>query len=363
MKVSVLKENLSKTLGITSHAVNNRNNLEILSNVLLKTEDGQLKVEATNLEIGITCYIGARIEKEGAITVPAKLFADFVNTIPHQKITLELKEGNTLQLKSDNFNSNIKGLSADDFPIIPEIKKGKKVTFKLADLKEALSLVSFAAATDESRPVLSGVFIKVADGEMTLAATDSYRLAEKKISVKSEDEFQIIIPQRSLNELSRVINEDGDGEIIVSENQIFFGGPGLKFTSRLIEGEFPDYEKIIPTNLETEIALKRDEFLDGVKASSLFSKQGSRSVKFTVSSKEFEISSPESQIGDSLITIGADITGKNGEITFNSSYVLDVLNALKEDSVTFRMNDKVSPGLFKCPKKDDYVYIIMPLRG
>lgn len=366
MKISVLKENLSKALNIVNHAVTTKSNLEVLNNILLKTEEGRIKLEATNLEIGISIYLGGKIEKKGEITIPARLFLDLINTIPHQKVDLELKDNLLLNVKSENFESNIKGLKADEFPIIPEIKKGTKFNIKTKDLKEAIIMSAFAAATDESRPVLSGVFLEVVNKKLVFAATDSYRLTEKILTLGSGENFKAIVPQKSFIELSRILEDyDKDIEVMVDENQILFKTQDLEFTSRLIEGEYPDYKKIIPENLETTAEIKKDELLDSVKAASLFSRQSGNSVCLNLHANkgEVEISSPESAFGDSIAFIKSEIKGKGGEIVFNSRYLLDFLNNVKEETILFKMNDKINPGTFQTPKEKDYIYIIMPLRS
>src|SRR3990167_9693324 len=211
MKITILKENLSRGLNVIGKIVSTRGSLEILSNVLIKTEKGRVCLSATNLEVGINYMVGAKVELDGAITIPARLFTEFINSLPGEKITLE-SDGNTLHSKSDNYQSNIKGISADEFPLIPKIKTDKTLTIKAPKLKEAINLVGFAAATDDSRPVLAGVYVKMDGSKVTLATTDSYRLAEKVVDIGSEKtkKTEIIVPAKTLMELSRILGELGE---------------------------------------------------------------------------------------------------------------------------------------------------------
>lgn len=363
MKVSILQENISKSLNIINRAVSTKSNLEILGYILLKTDKGRVRMTATNLEIGISSLVGGKVDKEGGIALPARLFTDFINSIPNKKVDLEIKEG-TIKCKSENYESEIKGLSADEFPLIPNMKDGLKINIQGRELKEAINLVAFAAATDESRPVLSGVYLGIKDSTLTLAATDSYRLAEKKIKLKNKTENkEVIIPARSLLELGKIL-EEGDVEIYLNENQAFFQMDNIEFTTRLIEGKFPDYEKIIPEETETKISLVRDEFLSAIKVTSLFSRETTNSVSLNIKSKgDVEISSPETQSGSSNVILKAEVDGKGGEIIFNSKYLVDILNNFKEQKISFQMNDRVSAVIIKTEKDTDYLYIVMPLRG
>ncbi len=368
MKVTILKENLSKGLNIISRAVSTRGSLEVLGNVLLKTKKGRLCLSATNLEVGISFIVGAKVESEGSITVPARLFSELVSSLPDDKITLELN-GDTLIIKSGNYNSEIKGISADEFPLIPEIKTNKTFSVKAQKLKDAINLVSFAAALDDTRPVLAGVYIKAGETKITLAATDSYRLAEKTLSLetKNNKKAELIIPARTLAELARILGElDANSLVNVysSDSQVLFEADGLDFISRLIEGQFPNYKQIIPEGSETVAKLRRDEFTNAVKVASLFARENANSLKVIVKAKgKVEVDSQASQVGNTKTEILTEVKGKDNEASFNGKYILDALGAIKEAEVKLDINGKLTAGVLKAAKDKDYIYIIMPLRN
>jgi len=365
MKVSVLKENLAKALSTCGRVVSTRGSLEILSNVMLSTESGRLKISATNLEVGVNYWLGAKVEKEGAITVPARLLTDVVNSLSTEKVELEIEEMN-LHVNSQNDKLVIKGISVDEFPLIPSIEN---TSFKISSrvLREALNLVNFAAALDEARPVLSGIYFNVDSDKLTLAATDSYRLAEKivKLDKKITDKYEIIIPARALIELARTLADiDEDIKICIGDNQVLFAASELEFTSRLIEGNFPNYKQIIPETNDTKAIVKASELTSVLKVASLFARESANSVNIFVRSKgKIEVNATSSQIGDSTSVIEAEVSGKDGEISFNSKYILDVLSNIKEERVEFEISGKLNPGVVRPEGRKDYTYIIMPLRS
>ena len=366
MKVQVLKENLAKALSITGRVVSTRGSLEILSHIMLSTENGRIRVSATNLEIGVNYWIGGKVEKEGDITVPARLFTDVINSISSEKIDISTEDLNVL-LKSETDNLTIKGISAEEFPLIPTIKKDPLLVIKADVLRDALNLVNFSAALDEARPVLSGVYFCVDGDTLVLAATDSYRLAEKiiKLDKKVSKKVEIIIPARTMIEWSRIISDvDEEIRVFVDDNQVLFAAKDIEFTSRLIEGQFPNYKQIIPGENETRVIVNSSEFTGALKVASLFAKESANSVTLYVKAKGgIEIKAVSAQIGESDSTVKAEVVGKDGEITFNSKYLLDVLSNLKSNKIVFEMTGKLNPGVVKTEKGDDYVYIIMPLRS
>jgi len=366
MKASVLKENLAKALSVCGRVVSTKGSLEILSNIMLSTENGRMKVSATNLEVGINYWLGGKIDKDGEITLPARLFTDVVNSIISEKIELFVEDYN-VHIKSSNDNLTIKGLPAEDFPIIPTIKEEPTFSISASVLKDALNLVNFAAAIDESRPVLSGIYFNVLGEKLVLAATDSYRLAEKvlTLSKKSAKKMEIIVPAKTMIELSRILSDiTGDVNVFINENQILFAAKDIEFTSRLIEGQFPNYKQIIPEENETKAVLPKDEFIGVLKVASLFARENANSINLLFKTKgEIEIKAISAQVGESSSTIKTTITGKDGEISFNARYILDALNNIKEDKVSFEMSGKLNPGTLKPAEVTDYTYIIMPLRS
>jgi DNA polymerase III subunit beta len=367
MKVSILKENLSKALNTTGRIVNNKGTLPVLSNILLSTEDGRIRIASTNLEIGINYFIGAKIEKKGSITVPARLFTDYITSLPNEKVDLDLNEL-TLKIKSINFSSEIKGISGDEFPLIPNIKNNKVLSLKAKDLKEALKIVYFAASVDDSRPILSGIYFNKNENNLTLVATDSYRLAEKTLKIDKEfkDNFQIIVPVKTVQEVFKIISDNIDDEVVIyiNENQILFEIGNIELISRLIEGQFPNYKQIIPENSETKATLNTNEFVSILKTSILFAKENANTLKIIINSKgKLEVIAEASQIGSNDAFIEAEVEGKGGEISFNGRYLLDILQNINTKEVSLEITGKLSPGLIKTKEIKDYLYLIMPLRS
>jgi DNA polymerase-3 subunit beta len=365
MKVSILRENLAKALSTCGRVVTTRGSLEILSNVMISTESGRLKISATNLEVGLNYWVGAKVESEGAITVPARLISDVVNSLSSEKVVLETEEM-TLHVNSDKDKLSIKGISVDEFPLIPSIEAPAfSISSKL--LKDALLQVTFAAALDEARPVLSGVYFNVDGDNLTLAATDSYRLAEKtvKLAKKVADKVEIIIPARALMELTRTLGDvSSDIRVCVSDNQVLFAADELEFTSRLIDGNFPNYKQIIPDANDTKAVVTVSDFTNILKVATLFARESANSINIFVRSKgKIEVSATSAQVGDSSSTIDAEVEGKDGEISFNGKYILDVLSNIKEENISFEISGKLNPGVIRLVGKSDYTYIIMPLRS
>lgn len=367
MKVSCLAENLSKGLNTVSRLVATKGTLEILSHILLSTEGGRLKLSATNLEIGINYKVGSKVEEEGSITVPGRLFSELVSQLPEGKLNIST-EKNSLLVKSGNYESRVNGLSAEEFPLIPKTKSKKSFSINSVDLKEAIGMVSFASAPDEARPVLAGVYFKLKKDKLTLAATDSYRLAEKIIKVKNErsdKDLEVVVPTRSLLELSRVIGDyDGEVNVYLDENQIMFETDDFEFTSRLVEGKFPDYKQIIPTDVETKAIVDTNDFMGIVKVAALFSGEavGSINLKFKAKGR-VEAESSSSQFGDSSAGCEAEVSGKDMEMVFNSRYILDALLGMSGSKISLEVCGKLSPGIIRKEGDKSYVYVIMPLRA
>lgn len=367
LKCSCTQENLAQALNIVGRVVSPKSALPVLSNILIQSEESGLKLAATDLEIGVTVFIGAKVEKKGAITIPARLVTDFINGNSDEKIGLEVKEG-SLNIKSDHYVANLKGIDAEEFPLIPEVKEAVEVEMEASMLKEAIPQIVFAAATDESRPVLAGVYMNFNGDKLKLAATDSYRLAEKVLTLpkKVAKEISIIVPARTLQELSRILAlGDGKVQIKITENQVLFSFKDeINLVSRLIEGQFPNYEQIIPTSSETDGNFVVSEMIQGVKIASLFARESANNIKFSFDPKagNLVVQATTLQVGDNVSTIAGTITGNENEIAFNAKYVLDVLNNIHAEKIDISVSGKLNPGVFKPTGSKDYIYIIMPLR-
>ena len=363
MKLQVTQENLNRALGSVARVANTRNALPILANVLIKTSNNRLSLSATNLDIAITHYIGAKVSEEGSITVPARLMQDFISSLPSGVISLELKE-TKLRITTEQYQSTVNGIMADDFPVMPAITNGQSWSIPGALLKKTLQQVVFAASSDETRPVLTAVLLHTSDGWLYMAATDSYRLAERKISTNTEA-VRLLVPATAMQDLLRIIG-DGADEVLVThdEQQILFQVGDVELVTRLVEGKYPDYQKLIPSSFATTATLKRADFVNVTKVSSLFARESAGSITIEVDevSESLSIRSVASQLGENTAQATAKTTG-SGTITLNSRYLLDALAAFSGDEVTFGFNGKLEATLLTDTANTDYKHVIMPLKG
>ncbi|HPA25232.1 MAG TPA: DNA polymerase III subunit beta [bacterium] len=369
MKFTCVKENLIKGINTVARISGKNISLPILNNILIATADDGVEFVGTNLEIGIKNKIRAKIEDKGKITVPAKTLASFVNFLPDEKVSFELiKNSNEIQIKSGTWETKIKTQSAEDYPLIPEVERKNGFKIKAKKFKEALEQVIFAALSNEARPELSGGYISFNEKQLTIVATDSYRLAEKHIelseSIKKAGSF--IVPIKTLQEIEKIISENDnneDLEIYFEENQIIFLIAGVEINSRLINGQYPDYKQIIPTKSNTQIIINKNEILNAVKAASVFTKIGINDVMF-----EFKkpasviIKAVNNQLGENQAVINGEINGDDNNITFNYHYILEGLANLKEEKFVLEISNANNPAILKPLEKKDYLYLIMPIR-
>lgn len=385
MKLSCLQENLNQGLTIVSHISDKNTSLPILNNVLLKTENKNIKLISTNLEVGINCIIRGKVEEDGDITIPARIFNDYVSLLPNDRVNIEIKEDEA-QINCNNFATKIKGSPSSDFPLIPSVDRDKSYSCKISinDFKKAIQQVIFALAPNESRTELSGIFISSRDGILTLAATDSFRLAEKRIKIiseenKEENGISTIIPYRTLNEVARILsNLQKDDEIedekaylsiYITENQILFSCKNIELISRIIDAKYPDYKQIIPQEFKTRVMLNTKTLINSVKAASLFTKVGIYDISIAVHPEQnkIKIASLNSQLGENQSEIETSIEGAPEELILNYRYLLDGLQNINAEKILLKVADKVKPCLI-APLSDegkeipDYLYLIMPIR-
>lgn len=363
MKLQVTQENLNRALNSVARVANSRGTLPILANVLIKTTNNRLSLSATNLDIAITHYIGAKVSEEGSITVPARLMQDFVSSLPEGVIELDLQE-TKLRVSTDKYKSVVNGIMADDFPVMPAISGGKKWGVPGAEFKKALQQVAFAASSDETRPVLTGILIRTVDGVLTMAATDSYRLAEKKLG-KNKENVQMLIPASAMQDLLRAVGDTDDQvKITHDDQQSLFQVGDVELVTRLLDGKYPDYKKLIPNKFSAKATLKRADLINVAKVSSLFAREsaGSVTIELSKADKQLSIRSVASQLGENTATADAKVTA-DGSITLNSRYLLDALGAIDGENVVFGFNGKLEPTLLHDPDNDDYRHIIMPLKS
>lgn len=371
MILSCLQENLSKGLGVVGRAVATRTTLPITNNVLLTTEGSRLKLSATNLEIAISCWIGAMVEKEGAITVPARLLTEFVNSLPNDKIDIKLIE-RILELKCARFEARISGIDASDFPPVPQIGQGVTYEIQPEVLRTAIGHVVFATASEDTRPVLTGVCCEFEGDTMTLAAADGFRLAVYKAPMirAGEERGEIIIPGRTLTELARLLSDqDEPVEIAVNTNrsQVLFHLKDIEIVSQLIQGTFPNYKQLIPQSYTTRAIVSTPEFLRATKTASIFARDGSGIVRLQIApaseqeQAKVSISASSEQLGDDIGEVDAQVEGESAKIAFNGRYILDVVNVLRDGELALETTTSSSPGVIRPIGSDNYIHIVMPM--
>lgn len=357
------KKNLNTGLTITSRVISSGNTLPILNNILLKTEEGRLKISSTNLEMAINTWVGGKIEEEGEITVPARLISDYINNLFAEKITISSKN-QTLSLEAEKAETHIKGLSSDEFPLIPQIKEQGYAKTDAKALAQTIREVTFSAAYSETQPEISGILFSFEGKSLTIAATDRYRLAEGRVELTESVEVprQIIVPARTINELPKVITS-GVVEIFLSEGQTCFKSTDIELTSRLIEGQYPDYKQIIPTNFATEAEVERIGLIQSLKAASLFASENNNiTLDFNPQNKQIVIKSQSAQVGDSEIRVDSTIRGEKNNIVFNYRYLLECLSNLTDEKVTIKLINSSSPAEIVPSGRDNYLYIVMPIK-
>ena len=364
-----MQENLARGLQVVSRAVPSRSTLPVLNNVLLRTEDAGLKLTATNLEIGMTYWVPGKIEDPGSTTTPAKLLTDIVAGLPaNEVVTLELQAQETLHIKAGPFETHVKGIDAEEFPAIPTA--GEQPTTRIAQkvLRDALDQVTFAAATDEARPILTGVLARFDGTTLSLAAADNYRIAVKTIDILDPvEETSIVIPARSLDALGRVLGDvDDPVQVTLSpaRNQILFHVEGVDLVSRLIDGQFPNYQQVLPKSWTTKATVDRDQLLAAVRLASFIASNTANIVKLHVG-KEAETGltvTAAADIGDNQGQVEATVEGDGTTIAFNARYLIDVLSNVPADRFAIELNGPLSPGVFRPIEDGQYVHVVMPVK-
>lgn len=371
MKLSCLQENLNKGLGIVGRAVATRTTLPITQNVLLATDQSRLKLAATNLEMAITYWTGAKVEEEGAITIPARLLSEFIGSLPNDHINMTLTQ-HSLQLKCARFEARINGLDAEDFPPIPQVSDGIATKIEAESLRKGISQVAFAAATEESRPVLTGVQAEFDGDKLTLAAADGFRLAVHNAPLLSpvSDKTAAIIPARALNELNRFLSDQEEPvEITLNQqkSQALFRLKNIEMVSQLIQGAFPNYSQLIPESYTTRAVVDVAEFLRATRMASIFARDGSGIVRLIMTPGteltpgKMNISARAEEIGDNVGEIDALIDGEPAKIAFNAKYLSDVLSVLHQNQVALETTTPSSPGVLRPVGVDNYIHIVMPM--
>lgn len=370
MHIVCTKENLLKGFQAVSKAVASRAILPILGNVRFEgTVDNKLKLSATDLEIGVEVFVETQVLTPGVITIPARALQDIIAKLPNSDIELKTNESNTeTLLKCQKSKYNLKSIVADDFPPLPQLDQEHAVFVNAEMLAVGIRKTIFAASTDTTKNILNGVKINLADGKVEMAATDGYRLAVKKLSIESKNEngFSVIVPSRALNELSRLLNSTKDEMVAVSQlsNQLVFSIDDKVLSTRLIEGQYPDYNRIIPSNLDKEIVFDRTELLNSVdRVSAISSIDKVNIVKMEIKNGEVYLSASTPELGQSSESLEIDYQGDHFEINFNARFLMDGLKNFDDEKVRFQLGGSLSPGLLKGIDDESYFCMIMPIRS
>lgn len=367
MELQVTQENFTRALSNVSRVATNKAQLPILENILLRTDSNRLLVAATNLEMASSNYVGAKVVREGAITVPARLITEFVSNLPKEQISLKV-ENDHLKITCGHYSSVINGMVADEFPELPVIdpKTSTKYIVTSEDFKKAVSQTIITSSSDSTRPVLTGVYWHSFEGKLYLAATDGYRLSEKYL-IDTKNELSAIIPTSSLQEVLRTINDEVEEiELLFNDTQVHFKLNETEITSRLIDGVFPDYRQLIPKTSETEIILKKEDFVRITKIASLFARESGGSVTLTATAetKTLSIHSIASELGENTSEAEVETISEDGTVTLNSRYLNEALSVLDGDKITFRFSGKLSPCVLTDGSESaNYKHIIMPLKS
>jgi len=372
MKLTITQAQLAYGLGIVSRAVSPRSTLPVLNNILIATDNGRLRLSATNLELGITCWIGANIEEEGSITIPARIFFDLVNTLPADKVNLSLNtRTQTLNIHCGTSNFDIKGIDAQEFPPMPSPDLSSGVELNIADFKEMIHQVSFAASNEESRPVLQGVLMEINNNKLSLAATDGFRISVRtaELSASQDNPVKVIIPARSLSELARIATDGNETVTMIvppDRGQAIFHMKNAELVTQLIEGNFPDYRAIIPRSFKTRTVISTNEFLKACRQAEIIAREGNNVIRLNFQPQDgapgtVEFSTQSEEMGSGEVVVDANIEGPELLIAFNVRYLSEVLEVVGTPNTILETNANNTPGLLSPVGNDNFRHVIMPM--
>jgi DNA polymerase-3 subunit beta len=378
MKLECLQENLAEGLGVVGRVVPTKSTLPVLSNVLLSTRDGELQLTANNLELSVAHRVSAAIGREGEITLPARLLSDYVALLDHgQKVELELNQKtHKVHLACGRYEANIAGIDAEDFPPVPSVSGGQSFSIPAATLKEAINGVVFAAAPDDTRPVLAGALLKMGGGSLTLAAADGFRLAVRTVDLPDGGpELHMIVPAKTLTEVARLLSDAADEQVSINTtpngNQVYFAFGKTEITSRLIEGQFPDYQRIIPADAKTKVKVSTTDFLRATRAAQVFARDNSMIVRLECTPPKGDselalgsvmVKSTSAEMGDNEGNLDAEVDGDDTQIAFNGRYLREALEAIDTPQVLLQITGPQSPGIIKpSSEANGYIHVIMPM--
>ncbi len=381
MKVSVLQENLAHGLSVVSRAVSPRSTLPVLGNILVASDEGRLRLSATNLELGITCWIGAKIDEDGSTTVPARTFTDLISTLPPNQVSMDLNvRTQTMNVRCGTSNTDLKCIDAQEFPPMPTPDLEEGLQINVADLREMIQQVVFATSTDEARPILTGVLLTIEDDRITFASADGFRLSVRKAELSSplSKPIQAVIPARALSELARITSaslgsngSEGNEKITMlmpaQSGRVIFRTPNIELATQIIEGTFPDYEQIIPRGHQTRTVLSTDAFLKACKQAEIFAREGTLIARVSITPGgelqpgTVEISGQSEETGSNQTIIDASIEGPPILIAFNVRFMREVLDVIKTPNVALETSTDTSPGVIRPVGQKDFLHVIMPM--
>lgn len=365
MNITVLQENLLRALARAGRVVPARPQLPIIANILLQTEEGRLRVTATNLETTESVWVGAKIEKDGGVCVSSRLLSELVATLPRSAVRLVVKEG-SLVIETEGFRAVVPGAASAEFPRAEETGKTSAASLKKDEFISAISQVVFAAATDEGRPLLTGVRVTQKDGETLFAATDGFRLSVKRINLKTTEPLDILVPGRALGEVIKASLEEKEAKEIQiarsTSNQMVFTIGDTEIHTRLIDGQYPDFEKIIPTKHNTRVLMDKGTLLAAVKSAAIFARDNANIVKLHIENQSVTVSANTPQVGENTVETEAKVDGEGGDMAINSRFLVECLSNFPGEEVLFEMTGSLNPGVFKPARDDSYLHIIMPVR-
>jgi DNA polymerase-3 subunit beta len=363
MKFNTTKDTLVKGIQSVQTAINTKSSLPILANILIEATNDNLVLTTTDLDIGIVSTIPIKPNITGSITVPAKKFSDIIKEMPAEEtISISVKKNNLVNIDCDKNSFKIMGLPKEEFPQLPEFKDKESVVIPQKKLKSMLRMTSFAISHDETRYVLNGVLFVIKPTHVRLVATDGRRLAmiEERMQLPKTLERKFIVPTKAIDEIDRILGDDGDVKIFFGDNQVFFDAGPTRLVSRLIEGEFPNYEQVIPKEAKEKMGVPRDKFLSAIKRVALFTNQESMAVKFDLQKDKLVLSKSAPYLGEARVEIDADYKGKEMSVGFNPDYIIDLLKELDQETVQFELTDPEKPGAVRVG--GEYVYVVLPMQ-
>jgi DNA polymerase-3 subunit beta len=367
MNLTITKDQITQGLQAVQNIVSTRTTLPILSNVLIEAVGDRLKLTATDLDVTVSCAVEAKVEKEGRTTVPVKKLFGIVRELNNSDIEIEVDDKNSCTIRSGASFYKVNGLSAEEYPPMPQFKEEKKVALKQETLKSMMKKTSFAISTDESRYVLNGIFFSLKEHKLTMVATDGRRLAlvDEEVDVTEHSHGEFIVPAKAVNELSRLLSGGGEVELRYSENQAAFNlkddkGFSILIITKLIEGNYPNYRQVIPGEAKERVPLIREEFMHALRRAEIMTSEKQNSVKLAFTKNNLAITANSPEVGEARESIAVNYKGKDMAIAFNPKYMIDPLNALTEDEIFFELIDELSPGVLKI--NGPFLYVVMPMR-